>query len=146
MRVAMMIEGQEGVTWDQWVALAEAAEEARLDGLFRSDHFTMIHGLAGGALDAWTVLAALAPLTRTLRLGTLVSPVTFRHPSLMAHIAASIDRISGGRVELGLGTGWYELEHAQNGFDFPAHNGRAHLACWREYVEIVVRSWREQSL
>src|SRR5271167_4776865 len=113
MRVVMMIEGQEGVTWDQWAMLAEAAEAARLDGLFRSDHYTMIHGMAGGALDAWTTLAGLAPLTKTLRLGTLVSPVTFRHPSLMARVALTVDHISGGRAELGLGTGWYELEHVQ---------------------------------
>jgi alkanesulfonate monooxygenase SsuD/methylene tetrahydromethanopterin reductase-like flavin-dependent oxidoreductase (luciferase family) len=142
MRVAMMIEGQEGVTWNQWVALAEAAETARLDALFRSDHYTMIHGLAGGALDAWTVLAGLAPLTRTLRLGTLVSPVTFRHPSVMAHIVASIDHMSGGRVELGLGTGWYELEHKRNGIAFPPMGERTRLLA--EHVEIVIRSWREQ--
>src|ERR1700743_1043493 len=111
MRVVMMIEGQEGVTWEQWVPLAEAAETPGLGGVFRSEHYTMIHGLPGGSLDAWTTLAALAPLTRTLRLGTLVSPVTFRHPSLMAHIASSVDHISGGRVQLGLGTGWFELEH-----------------------------------
>jgi alkanesulfonate monooxygenase SsuD/methylene tetrahydromethanopterin reductase-like flavin-dependent oxidoreductase (luciferase family) len=141
MRVAMMIEGQEGVTWAQWVALAAAAEAAKLDGLFRSDHYTMIHGFAGGALDAWTTLAALAPLTRTLRLGTLVSPVTFRHPSLMAHIAASVDHISGGRVELGLGTGWYELEHLRNGFAFPPMAERTRLLA--EHVEIIMNSWRE---
>ncbi len=141
MRVAMMIEGQEGVTWPQWAALAEAAETAKLDGLFRSDHYTMIHGLPGGALDAWTTLAALAPLTRTLRLGTLVSPITFRHPSLMARIAASVDQISGGRVELGLGTGWYELEHLQNGFAFPPMGARTRLLA--EHVEVIVRSWRE---
>jgi alkanesulfonate monooxygenase SsuD/methylene tetrahydromethanopterin reductase-like flavin-dependent oxidoreductase (luciferase family) len=143
MRVVMMVEGQEGVTWAQWVALAEAAENARLDGLFRSDHYTMIHGLAGGSLDAWTTLAALAPLTRTLRLGTLVSPITFRHPSLIAHIVASIDHISGGRVELGLGTGWYELEHARNGFSFPPLGERTRLLA--ESVEIVIRSWREEA-
>jgi alkanesulfonate monooxygenase SsuD/methylene tetrahydromethanopterin reductase-like flavin-dependent oxidoreductase (luciferase family) len=143
MRVVMMVEGQEGVTWAQWVALAEAAESARLDGLFRSDHYTMIHGLPGGSLDAWTTLAALAPLTRTLRLGTLVSPITFRHPSLIAHIVASVDHISGGRVELGLGTGWYELEHARNGFAFPPLGERTRLLA--ESVEIVMRSWREPS-
>ena len=143
MRVVMMIEGQEGVTWPQWVALAEAAETAGLDGLFRSDHYTMIHGFPGGALDAWTTIAALAPLTRTLRLGTLVSPATFRHPSLIARIVASIDHISGGRVELGLGTGWYELEHTQNGFDFPPMGQRTQLLA--EQVEIVVRSWREDT-
>jgi alkanesulfonate monooxygenase SsuD/methylene tetrahydromethanopterin reductase-like flavin-dependent oxidoreductase (luciferase family) len=143
MRVVMMIEGQEGVTWEQWVALAEAAEAAKLDGLFRSDHYTMIHGFRGGSLDAWTTLAALAPLTRTLRLGTLVSPVTFRHPSLMAHIASSVDHISGGRVELGLGTGWYELEHVRNGFAFPPMGERTRLLA--EQVEIVIRSWREET-
>jgi alkanesulfonate monooxygenase SsuD/methylene tetrahydromethanopterin reductase-like flavin-dependent oxidoreductase (luciferase family) len=142
MRVVMMIEGQEGVTWDQWVALAEAAETANLDGLFRSDHYTMIHGLEGGSLDAWTTLAALAPLTRTLRLGTLVSPVTFRHPSLMAHIVASVDHISGGRIELGLGTGWYELEHSRNGFAFPPLGERTRLLA--ESVEIIARSLSEQ--
>jgi alkanesulfonate monooxygenase SsuD/methylene tetrahydromethanopterin reductase-like flavin-dependent oxidoreductase (luciferase family) len=144
MRVTMMIEGQEGVTWDQWVGLAKAAEESGLDGLFRSDHFTGIHGFPGGSLDAWTVLAALAPLTRTLRLGTLVSPVAFRHPSLMTRIVASVDHISGGRVELGLGTGWYELEHTQNGFAFPPMGERTRLLA--EYVEVVVRSWREPAL
>src|SRR5579872_4276531 len=138
----MMIEGQEGVTWEQWAPLASAAEDARLDGLFRSDHFTMIHGLAGGSLDAWTTLAALAPLTRTLTLGTLVSPVTFRHPSLMAHIVASVDHISGGRIELGLGTGWYELEHVRNGFAFPPLGERTRLLA--ESVEIIARSFSEQ--
>src|SRR5579872_4510015 len=139
----MMIEGQEGVTWEQWAPLASAAEDARLDGLFRSDHYTMIHGFAGGSLDAWTTLAALAPLTRTLRLGTLVSPVTFRHPSLIAHIVASIDQISGGRVELGLGTGWYELEHARSGFAFPPLGERTRLLA--ESVEIIIGSWRERN-
>jgi alkanesulfonate monooxygenase SsuD/methylene tetrahydromethanopterin reductase-like flavin-dependent oxidoreductase (luciferase family) len=141
MRVTMMIEGQEGVTWEQWVTMAAAAEEARLDGLFRSDHYAMIHGFGGGSLDAWTTLAALATVTRTLRLGTLVSPVTFRHPSLLANIVASVDQISGGRVEVGLGTGWYELEHQRGGFAFPPQGERTRLLA--EHVEIMVRSWRE---
>jgi F420-dependent oxidoreductase-like protein len=144
MRVAIMIEGQEGVTWPQWVALAKAADEEKLDGLFRSDHYTMIHGLPGGALDAWTTIAALAPLTRNLRFGTLVSPVGFRHPSQLARVVASADHISGGRVELGIGTGWFEGEHRQNGFPFPPLGARtAELA---EQVEIIVRSWREDTL
>jgi alkanesulfonate monooxygenase SsuD/methylene tetrahydromethanopterin reductase-like flavin-dependent oxidoreductase (luciferase family) len=141
MQIVMMIEGQEGVTWDQWVALAQGAEAAGLHGLFRSDHYTMIHGLEGGSLDAWTTLAGLAPLTRTLRLGTLVSPVTFRHPSLIARVVASVDHMSGGRAELGLGTGWYELEHLRNGFAFPPLSERMRLLA--EQVEIVTRSWRE---
>jgi len=143
MRVVMMIEGQEGVSWPQWAALAEAAEAARLDGLFRSDHYTMIHGFPGGALDAWTTLAALAPITRTLRLGTLVSPATFRHPSLIARVVASVDHVSGGRVELGLGAGWYELEHRQNGFAFPPLGERMRLLA--EQAEIIMRSWREEA-
>jgi alkanesulfonate monooxygenase SsuD/methylene tetrahydromethanopterin reductase-like flavin-dependent oxidoreductase (luciferase family) len=140
MRVVMMIEGQEGVTWDQWVALARGAEEARLDGLFRSDHYTSFHGFGGGALDAWTTLAGLAPLTQTLRLGTLVSPVTFRPPSLMARIVASVDHMSGGRAEVGLGTGWNDGEHRQNGFPFPDMGSRTRLLA--EQVEIIVQSWR----
>ena len=141
MQIVMMIEGQEGVTWDQWVALAQGAEAAGVHGLFRSDHYTMIHGFEGGSLDAWTTLAGLAPLTRTLRLGTLVSPATFRHPSLIAHIVASVDHMSGGRAELGLGTGWYELEHLRNGFAFPPLAERMRLLA--EQAEIITRSWRE---
>jgi hypothetical protein len=87
MRIALMIEGQEGVTWSDWVALAESAEDAGLDGLFRSDHYV---GLSGDeqreATDAWAVLAALAAVTDRIRLGTLVSPVTFRHPSQLAKV------------------------------------------------------------
>jgi len=143
MRVVMMIEGQEGVTWDQWVALAKGAEAARLDGLFRSDHYSSFHGFGGGGLDAWTTLAALAPLTTTLRLGTLVSPVTFRPPSLMARIVASVDHISGGRAEVGLGTGWHESEHRQNGFPFPDMGTRTRLLA--EQVEILVKSWRGEA-
>ena len=80
-----MIEGQEDVTWDQWVALARACDEAGLEALFRSDHYTSVTGAEGrGSLDAWATLAALAPLTERVRLGTLVSPATFRHPSVLA--------------------------------------------------------------
>jgi len=142
MRINLMIEGQEGVTWAQWVALAEAVEDAGLEGLFRSDHYRSIRNdEEAGSLDAWTTLAGLAPLTRTLRLGTLVSPLTFRHPSLIARIVASVDHMSGGRAELGLGAGWYELEHARNGFAFPPLGERTRLLA--EHVEIIVRSWRE---
>ena len=85
MRVALMIEGQEGVSWEQWVALARAAEDAKLDALFRSDHYRSIgRGDPNGSLDAWTTLAGLAALTTTIRLGTLVSPVTFRPASVLA--------------------------------------------------------------
>jgi alkanesulfonate monooxygenase SsuD/methylene tetrahydromethanopterin reductase-like flavin-dependent oxidoreductase (luciferase family) len=139
MRICLMIEGQEGVTWDEWVALAAAVESAGLDGLFRSDHYTSFHGAPGGALDAWATIAALAPLTSRIRLGTLVSPATFRHPSELARVAVTADHASGGRVEVGVGAGWFEQEHRQNGFDFPATGRR--LDRLAEYVEILLASW-----
>jgi alkanesulfonate monooxygenase SsuD/methylene tetrahydromethanopterin reductase-like flavin-dependent oxidoreductase (luciferase family) len=119
MRICLMIEGQEGVEWEQWLALARAAEDAGLDGLFRSDHYRAIgRGDPAGSLDAWTTLAALAARTSTLRLGTMVSPVTFRPASVLAKSVTTVDHVSGGRVELGIGAGWYEAEHVTYGFPF----------------------------
>src|SRR3954447_20973447 len=101
-----MIEGQEGVTWEQWLALAQATERAGLEALFRSDHYrSILRGGDAGSLDAWALLSALAARTERIRLGTLVSPVTFRHPSVLAKCAATAQEISGGRVELGIGGG-----------------------------------------
>jgi alkanesulfonate monooxygenase SsuD/methylene tetrahydromethanopterin reductase-like flavin-dependent oxidoreductase (luciferase family) len=120
MRICLMIEGQEGVTWEQWVALARAAESAGLEGLFRSDHYlSIMRGEPAGSLDAWATLAALAAVTERLRLGTMVSPATFRPAAVLAKCAVTADRISGGRVELGIGAGWYEAEHEAYGFPFP---------------------------
>jgi alkanesulfonate monooxygenase SsuD/methylene tetrahydromethanopterin reductase-like flavin-dependent oxidoreductase (luciferase family) len=119
MRVCLMLEGQEGIQWEQWLALALAAEAAGLDGLFRSDHYgSIIRGAPAGSLDAWTTLAALAARTERIRLGTLVSPVTFRHVSVLAKAVVTVDQISGGRAELGIGAGWFEAEHAAYGFPF----------------------------
>ncbi len=138
-----MIEGQEGVTWDDWTRLARLTEEHGLDGLFRSDHYTAIVRQPGDALDAWTTLAGLAAVTERIRLGTLVSPATFRRPSVLARMAVTVDHISGGRVEVGLGSGWYEREHVQNGFPFP--DAKERFALLAEQLEIVVRSWTEES-
>jgi alkanesulfonate monooxygenase SsuD/methylene tetrahydromethanopterin reductase-like flavin-dependent oxidoreductase (luciferase family) len=119
MRICLMVEGQEGVEWAHWIALATAAEEAGLDGLFRSDHYRSIgRGDPAGSLDAWTTLAALAGRTTTLRLGTMVSPVTFRPASVLAKSVTTVDHVSGGRVELGIGAGWFEAEHQTYGFPF----------------------------
>jgi F420-dependent oxidoreductase-like protein len=142
MRVCLMIEGQEGVTWDEWLALARACEEHGLEGLFRSDHYSAIVTGPGGSLDAWATLAALAAVTDRIRLGTMVSPATFRHPSVVARNAVTVDHISGGRVEVGLGAGWYEREHRENGFDFL--DVRTRFALLAESAEIVVRSWTEE--
>jgi alkanesulfonate monooxygenase SsuD/methylene tetrahydromethanopterin reductase-like flavin-dependent oxidoreductase (luciferase family) len=142
MKVALMIEGQEGVTWPQWVALARAAEEANLDALFRSDHYRSIsRGDPNGALDAWGTICALAAITSTIRLGTLVSPVTFRKPQVLAKLVTTADHISGGRVELGLGAGWFESEHQAYGFDFMTSRGR--LDELDRQLEVITRQWTE---
>ena len=121
MRFAVMIEGQEGVGWDDWLALAETCERAGIEALFRSDHYLSVEqGHDLGALDAWGTICALATVTEQLRLGTLVSPATFRHPSNLAKLAVTADHISGGRVELGLGTGWHDAEHRAYGFPDPS--------------------------
>jgi F420-dependent oxidoreductase-like protein len=139
MRVALMIEGQEGVTWDDWVRLARLAEDTGFEGLFRSDHYTAIIRPDADALDAWATLAGLAAVTSRVRLGTMVSPATFRHPSVLARMAVTVDHISGGRVEVGMGSGWYEREHLAHGFPFL--DGKQRFELFAEQVEVVVRSW-----
>jgi alkanesulfonate monooxygenase SsuD/methylene tetrahydromethanopterin reductase-like flavin-dependent oxidoreductase (luciferase family) len=120
MRFCLMLEGQEGVTWEQWVTAAGAAERLGFEAIFTSDHYLSVQGTPdSGSSDAWTMLAALAARTSTIRLGTLVSPVTFREPAVLAKSATTVDRISGGRVELGMGAGWWEEEHTTHGFAFP---------------------------
>jgi F420-dependent oxidoreductase-like protein len=144
MRVCLMIEGQENVTWEQWLALAGACEEHGLEGLFRSDHYGPLMGdPERGSLDAWATLAALAARTSRIRLGTLVSPATFRHPSVLAKMVVTADHVSGGRVELGLGAGWHEGEHRAYGFDFPATPVRMERLA--EQLEIVSRSFTEDA-
>jgi F420-dependent oxidoreductase-like protein len=114
-----MIEGQEDVTWDDWVALADTCERVGIEALFRSDHYVSVVGeTERGALDAWGTINALAARTSKLRLGTLVSPSSFRHPSVLAKLATTADHVSNGRIELGLGTGWSEIEHTAYGFPF----------------------------
>jgi F420-dependent oxidoreductase-like protein len=131
-----MIEGQQGVTWSDWCALADRAERNGLDGLFRSDHYFSAGGVSGiGATDAWAVLAALAARTSRLRLGTLVSPVTFRAPAVLARSALTVDLISDGRVEIGMGAGWWEEEHTR--FGLPFHDVERRWQLLEEQVPIV---------
>jgi len=140
-----MIEGQEGVTWEDWLALAAACEENGLTGLFTSDHYLSFHrGREQGSFDAWTVLSALAARTERIRLGTLVSPATFRHPSVLAKAATTVDHVSGGRAELGMGAGWNEEEHRTYGFPFPPLGVR--MAMLAEQLRIVHETWTEASL
>jgi F420-dependent oxidoreductase-like protein len=139
MRIVIMFEGQEGITWDQWRAIAEVAERYPFDALFRSDHYHSVYRGQPSCLDAWTTLAALATITRRSRLGTLVSPVTFRHPTVFAKTAATVDQISGGRVEAGLGAAWLEREHAAYGFPFPDIHARVGML--EEQLELANALW-----
>lgn len=136
-----MIEGQEGVTWPQWLALARACEEHGIPTLFRSDHYMNLdlQHPERGALDALGTSIALAAVTTTLRLGTMVSPATFRHPSVLAKLATTADHVSGGRFELGLGAGWHEREHAAYGF--PYNDLATRMEVLTEQLEIVHGHW-----
>lgn len=136
-----MIEGQEGVSWPQWLDLARACERHGIGTLFRSDHYMNLDGQhpERGSLDAWGSLCALAAVTTTLRLGTMVSPATFRHPSELAKLVVTADHVSGGRVELGLGAGWHEREHAAYGFPFPPTSTR--LDVLEEQLQVVLGTW-----
>jgi alkanesulfonate monooxygenase SsuD/methylene tetrahydromethanopterin reductase-like flavin-dependent oxidoreductase (luciferase family) len=130
-----MIEGQEGVTWDDWVALASACEEHGVEALFRSDHYVSGFDESRPVLDAWATIAGLAARTTKLELGTLVSPATFRHPAVLARSAATADEISGGRITLGMGAGWMEREHDAYGFEFATTRER--IARLGEQLEVV---------
>ena len=143
MRICLMIEGQEGVTWEQWLVLARTCEESGIEALFRSDHYLSVQGHPErSSLDAWSTIAALAAVTEKLRLGTLVSPVTFRHPALLAKAVVTADHISGGgRIELGMGAGWHEPEHTAYGFPFPPTRVRMRMLA--EQLELVRRQWEE---
>jgi F420-dependent oxidoreductase-like protein len=136
VRIALMIEGQEDVTWEDWVALAEACERLGIEALFRSDHYSSVAGEGErGSLDAWATINALAARTSTLRLGTMVSPSSFRHPSVLAKLATTADHVSGGRISLGLGTGWSEIEHTAYGFPFLSMKERMDVL--EEQLEII---------
>ena len=142
MEICLMIEGQEDVNWVDWQAIAAACEEHGVGTLFRSDHYLSVDDRRErGSLDAWSTIAALAAVTERLRLGTLVSPATFRHPAVLAKMAVTADHISGGRIELGIGAGWWEREHEAYGFDLPAPGPR--LDALEEQMEVIRRHWEE---
>jgi F420-dependent oxidoreductase-like protein len=144
VQLCLMIEGQEGVTWPQWLALAQACERHAIPALFRSDHYMNLDGQhpERGSLDAWGTICGLAAVTSDLQLGTLVSPATFRHPSELARLVVTADQISGGRVALGLGAGWHEREHEAHGFEFPPV--RTRMDVLEEQLQIVLGNWGDE--
>jgi F420-dependent oxidoreductase-like protein len=141
MQLRVMTEPQEGATYDDLLRVARATEDLGFDGFFRSDHLMRIaDGDAGpGSTEAWSTLAGLARETTRVRLGTMVSSVTFRHPTMLALAAATVDAMSGGRVELGLGSGWFEREHQAFGIPFPEVAERFDVLA--EQLEIVTGLW-----
>ena len=147
MQLCLMIEGQEGVTWPQWLDLAHACEEHAIPALFRSDHYLNLdpdgRHPERGSLDAWGTLNALSAVTTTLRFGTMVSPATFRHPSVLAKLVVTADHVSGGRIELGLGAGWHEREHEAHGFPFPSTGVRIDIL--EEQLQIVFGNWGDET-
>lgn len=139
MRLAVFIEPQLGATYDDQLAFAQRAERLGFEGFFRSDHYVAETGGPPGPTDSWVTLGALARETSTIRLGTLVSSATFRYPGPLAVAVAQVDAMSGGRVELGLGTGWHEREHAAYGIPFPPVGER--FGRLEEQLEILTGLW-----
>ncbi len=142
MRFALQIESQQGLSYGDHLAIARRAEANGLEALFRADHYASFPGPAGRpTTDAWAVLAGLARETERIGLGTLVSPVTFRHPGNLAKVATTVDEMSGGRLEVGLGAGWNDLEHRQLGLDFPPIKERVDLL--EDQLAILHGLWGE---
>jgi F420-dependent oxidoreductase-like protein len=140
--VGIMIEGQEGLTWNRWRRIAEAVERLGFESLWRSDHlFSLFDVPDRPGLDTWASLTALAMMTRRIRFGPLVCPMTFRHPSLLAREAAAVDVLSGGRLELGVGAGWHEREHQAFGVPYPPIGERFQRLV--EGLQVIRALWQE---
>lgn len=137
VEIAIMIEGQDGLNWPRWQRLAAAVEDLGFAGLYRSDHYTNAEPPDLDSLELWTSLTWLASHTQRIEFGPLVSPATFRHPTMTARVAAAVDDLSGGRLTLGLGAGWQVREHRNYGLNLLDMDGR--FARFEEYLEVVSR-------
>lgn len=142
MRYALMTEPQQGLSYDEILAIVRTAEDAGLEAFFRSDHYASFPGESGlPTTDAWATSAGLARETTTIRLGTLVSPVTFRIPGNLAKVIQTVDEMSDGRIEAGFGAGWNDEEHAQLGIPFPELAERYDML--EEQMAILHGLWTE---
>ena len=141
MRLRIFTEPQQGASYDTQLAVAKAAEDLGFDAFFRSDHFVKMGDVSGepGPTDSWITLGAIARETSRIRLGTLVTAATFRYPGPLAISVAQVDQMSGGRVDLGLGTGWFEQEHSAYGIPFPSLGERFERL--EEQLDIVTGLW-----
>jgi F420-dependent oxidoreductase-like protein len=135
MDYAIMIEGQHGLNWPRWQRLARLVEDLGFAGLYRSDHYTNARPPDLDSLELWVSLGWLASHTRRLEFGPLVSPVSFRHPTMTARMASAVDDLSGGRLTLGLGAGWQEREHHNYGWELLSVDGR--MRRFEEGLEVV---------
>ena len=124
IEIAIMIEGQNGLNWPRWERMARAVEDLGFAGLYRSDHYTNAEPPDIDSLECWVSLTWLAANTKRIEFGPLVTPMSFRHPTMIARMASAVDDLSGGRLTLGLGAGWQEREHANYGFDLLDLPGR----------------------
>ncbi|MFV9506683.1 MAG: LLM class F420-dependent oxidoreductase [Oscillochloridaceae bacterium umkhey_bin13] len=140
MDIALMIEGQNDLTWPRWQRLARAAEDLGFAGMYRSDHYTNANPPDKASLELWVSLTWLASHTSRIAFGPIVSPVSFREPTMTARMAAAVDDLSGGRLQLGLGAGWQEREHTNFGFDLLAVGPR--FARFAEGLEVITRLLR----
>lgn len=143
LEIALMIEGQNGLTWPRWQRLARAAEELGFVGLYRSDHYTNANPPDKESLELWVSLTWLASHTTRLEFGPLVSPVSFRHPTLTARMAAAVDDLSDGRLHLGLGAGWQEREHTNYGWELLDVGPR--MDRFAEGLEVISRLLRSHT-
>ena len=142
MRFALMIEAQQSLSYLDQLAIAQRAEAAGFEAMFRSDHYASFPGPSDGpSTDAWAVLAGLARETDRINLGALVSPVTFRHPGSFVKVVTTVDEMSGGRIEVGVGAGWNEADHLPLGLAFPAIGERADLM--EDQLAIMHGLWTE---
>jgi F420-dependent oxidoreductase-like protein len=141
VQLRIFVEPQQGATYDQLLAVAKLAEELGFDAFFRSDHYLKMGDVDGlpGPTDAWITLAGLARDTSTIRLGTLVTSATFRLPGPLAISVAQVDQMSGGRVELGLGAGWFDDEHQAYGIPFPGLGERFDRL--EEQLQVITGLW-----
>ncbi|MCD2190685.1 LLM class F420-dependent oxidoreductase [Actinomycetospora soli] len=142
MDLRIFTEPQQGATYEDLLRVARCAEDCGFDAFFRSDHFLAMNGSTGlpGPTDAWVTLGALARETSTIRLGTMMTSVTFRLPGPLGVAVSQVDQMSGGRVELGIGTGWYEAEHHAYGIPFPTTGARFDMLA--EQLEVLTGAWR----
>jgi F420-dependent oxidoreductase-like protein len=135
IEIAIMIEGQDGLNWPRWRRMARAVENLGFVGLYRSDHYTNARPPDKDSLELWVSLTWLASHTERIEFGPLVTPVSFRHPTMTARMAAAVDDLSGGRLILGLGAGWQKREHDNYGWDLLDMDGR--FARFEEGIQVV---------